>query len=49
MYSNDHWQNSTSCHFSLGEVELEVKFLQIYYAKHFANGNRTEFKSNFGL
>ena len=34
MYSNDQWQNSTSCHLSLGEVELEVKFLQICYAKH---------------
>ena len=34
MYSNDQWQNSTGCHFSLGEVELEVMFLQNYHAKH---------------
>ena len=35
MYpGNDQWQNSTSCHFSLGEVELVVKFLQNYHTKH---------------
>ena len=34
MYSNDHWQDPTSCHFSLRKVELEVKFLQNYHTKH---------------
>ena len=34
VYSNKQWQNSTSCHFSLKKVELVVKFLQNYHAKH---------------